>query len=265
MLWIAVLLCSLHMFQAGVHAQVTAEPVAVAPEQPQPAPDPGEEPVQSSAGVAASDVSETLMPGEQVSDAAQAAKLAELEGLLAEDERMTRRWWRFFTLVQAGLIVGQTTVGYFAFDAPDQRGQQVSAYLNAGASGVGLLSLLVLRPPALKATKHVLSMPSATPEQRAAKLRAAEELVEESGKAEEFGTGWAPYTGGVVVGAAIALPVWLKWDQPVEAALSFFGSIAFTTVQTLTTPTRARDYRGRRQVELSLGLTFGGASISGKF
>ena len=264
-LWFAVLLCSVHVFHAGARAQVAPEPVAVAPEEPQPAPDPGEEPTQSAAAVAQGDASETIAPGAQVSDAAQAAKLAELETLLAEDERMTLRWWRFFTLVQAGLIVAQTTVGYFAFDDPDQHGMRVSAFLNAGASGLGLLSLVVMRPPALSATKRVLSLPGATPEQRAAKLRAAEELVEESGEAQELGTGWLPYTGGVVVGAAIGLPLWLKYDQPVEAAMSFFGSIAFTVVQTLTTPTRARDYRGRRQVEMSLGLGFGGASLSGRF
>ena len=170
-----------------------------------------------------------------------------------------------WTLVQTGLILTQLGVGYFLMDDPDDTGLRASAYLNAGASGVGLLSLLVLRPPALKARKRVLSLPAGTPKERAAKLRAAEELVEESGKGQKFGTGWAPYTGGAIVGAAVALPLWLKFERPLEATMSFVGAIGFTVVQTLTTPTRARDYRERNPVQLSWGVSLGGVSLSGKF
>jgi hypothetical protein len=176
---------------------------------------------------------------------------------------MSRRWWRGWSLVQAGLIVAQLSIGYFAFG--DDRNDRASYYLNAGASGVGLLALLITRPPALKAERRVLSLPAGTPEQRAAKVRAAEELVEESGKGQAFGTGWAPYAGGTLVGAALALPLWLKFDRPVEAAMSFVGSIAFTVAQTLTTPTRARDYRERHSVQVSYGVSLGGVSVTAKF
>jgi hypothetical protein len=250
-----VALLTLLALPGGAAAQVTAEPAVPSAAPAQPASPSAESalPVPS-AQPAGTDA--------QVPDAAQVAKLAELEGLLAEDERMTRRWWRFWSLVQAALIVGQVSFGYFVIDDRDER---AAFYLNAGASGIGLLSLLVTRPPALKATKRVLSLPSDTPEQRALKLRAAEELVEESGKAQAFNTGWAPYTGGAVVGLAVALPLWIKFDRKVDSVLALVGSMAFTTVQTLTTPVRARDYRRRQPVQVSLGVSLGGLSINGAF
>ena len=256
--WIALVLCILHTFHARAGAQDAAASVEGAEETAAAAPNPDVSPSEEPAP-------EDVASESRVSDAAQAAKLAELESLLAEDEDMSRRWWRGWTLVQTGLILTQLGVGYFLMDDPDDAGLRASAYLNAGASGVGLLSLLVLRPPALKARKRVLSLPAGTPKERAAKLRAAEELVEESGKGQKFGTGWAPYTGGAIVGAAVALPLWLKFERPLEATMSFVGAIGFTVVQTLTTPTRARDYRERNPVQLSWGVSLGGVSLSGKF
>ncbi len=176
-------------------------------------------------------------------DAMITARLKHVERVLSQDERETRRWWRAWIGIQSALFAGNVGWGLITFD---DTGARAEHFLNAGGSLLGGLSLLVLRPPALRAPAELAELSERTPTQRALKLEAAESLLAESADAQAFGTGWAPYTGAVVVGTAIAVPLWLKYDRKLGAAATMFGSIALTTAQVATLPTASLKERSER-------------------
>lgn len=176
-------------------------------------------------------------------DAVVTARLSRVEHILAEDEEHTRTWWRSWIYVQSGLFAGNVGWGLLTFD---DTGARAEHFLNAGGSLLGLLSLVVLRPPALRAGKTLDSLSDSTPLQRAMKLETAEALLAESAEAQSFGSGWAPYTGAFVVGSAIAGPLWFKYDRKLGATGSLVGSMVLTSIQVATLPTQALKERSGR-------------------
>lgn len=186
------------------------------------------------------------------SDAVVTARLSRVEHILAEDEERTRTWWRSWIYVQSGLFAGNVGWGLLTFD---ETGARAEHFLNAGGSLLGLLSLVVLRPPALRAGKTLDDLSDSTPLQRSMKLETAEALLAESAEAQSFGSGWAPYTGAFVVGSAIAAPLWFKYDRKLGATGSLVGSMVLTSIQVATLPTEALKERSGRTSPAPAPLT----------
>lgn len=205
------------------------------------------------------------------------ARLAHVERVLSEDEQATRTWWRSWIGVQSALFAGNVGWGLLTFD---QQGARAEHFLNAGGSLLGAVSLILLRPPVLRARAQLRSAPAATPSQREAKLASAEALLEDSADAQDFGSGVAPFAGATLVGTAIAMPLWLKYDRKVGAASSLLGALAITSLQVVTLPTASleeqrqestRDHRelsrrrerGRRGLTLSVMPSLAGLHVMG--
>jgi hypothetical protein len=184
----------------------------------------------------------------QIASAADDAEVRErllfLEERLDTAQAAGRRWyWSWFGIDSAGLIASSVRAAL----ADDGDGR-VLGIVNAGKSAVGLGRLVAAPLPARFGADPIRAMPAATPEQRLARLHAAEALLEDSAeRAEEKFTPWPHLSnallnlagGGIILGLG-------DWR---DAAISTGLGLAIGELRIWTAPGRpARDleaYQGR--------------------
>ena len=198
------------------------EPAAAEPD-PEPAPDPTPAP--------------ELAPGPRIGDDDDGDRLGRLEAILEEDQTSTRSWWRTWMYIQGGLFVGQLAWAGLTYSDTEERNVRL---IGATGPALNMLTLLILKPPAMSAYDKLRALPSDTEEQRQYKQQQAEELLTKSAKVQAFGTGWAPYAGALLYGIATGIPLW-NYDRKLAAAGNVLGSLGLTAFQVVTTPTGALD------------------------
>lgn len=178
-------------------------------------------------------------PGPRPITAAAAAQLpdAEIERRLAfvterlDAGRTHANLWQYgFLAVNAGGTIAATAL------APGDEGDdQVFDIIEASKGLIGIIYLLTSPMPGRQGADPVRAMPSATHDERAAQLAAAEELLYETAGRSYQRTGWVLHAGNVAINAAGAA-VLLAREAYDKAALSFFLDTAVGEAQILLQP-----------------------------
>jgi hypothetical protein len=160
-----------------------------------------------------------------------------------EDNRTHAALWYYgFLAVNAGGMIAGATTAAFEDDADNQ----VYDILNSSLGLIGTGYLLVAPLPGRSGADPVNEMPSATHEDRAAQLAAAEDILYDAAGRAKQRTGWILHAGNVLINASAA-SVLLARESYDNAALLFFLNAAIGEAQILLTPweplTTWEDYR----------------------
>jgi hypothetical protein len=200
------------------------------------------------------------------------ARLIFLTDRLRAGEGAARAWYWTWTAIYGVATIGQA-IGFFT--SQDLRGQ-VNWAVGAATTLLGTVLMLVTDFPAEYAARELSRMPVTTPEQRKAKLKRAEELMEKAAEAETDGRAWFIHLGGAVVSLAGGLILWLAYGFLVDGIINTVAGIAVSEIQIWTQPTRAigdwREYQaqfggtvGGTRPSVRVVPTIGGLAVAGRF
>lgn len=179
------------------------------------------------------------------------ARLIFLSERLHEGATAAQAWYWTWTAIYSAATIGQA-IGFFL--SQDLRGQ-VNWAVGAATTFIGVLLMMVTDFPAAYGARELDRMPAGTPEQRRAKLRRAEELLEGAADAELGGRAWYIHVGGAAVSLAGGLILWLAYGYLLDGIINAVAGFAATELQIWTQPTRAiKDWQAYRD-------QFGGAAI----
>lgn len=167
----------------------------------------------------------------QLSDEQIAQRLDFLNARL-DDNRTHAAWWYYGFLA---VNVGGMAAGAATAAIEDNADDQVYDILNASLGLVGTGYLLAAPLPGRSGADPITAMPSATHDDRAAQLAAAETLLYDAAGRAKQRTGWILHTGNVAINAAAA-SVLLARESYDNAALLFFVNVAVGEAQILLTP-----------------------------
>ncbi len=93
--------------------------------------------------------------------------------------------------------------------------------------------------PPLRRVTPLEELPDSTPEERRAKLAAAEHRLRLAANFERFGRSWFPHAAGITVSLSFAAWLWIGYHRPGAAALSLATGLAASEAKIWTMPTRA--------------------------
>jgi hypothetical protein len=200
------------------------------------------------------------------------ARLIFLSERLQAGQTAARAWYWTWTAVYLGGSIAQ---GIAFFLSTDLEGQ-VNWAVGTATTLLGLLLMLVTDFPAEYATRELARMAEGTPEQRRAKLKRAEELLEGAATAESDGRAWYIHLGGAAVSLAGGLILWLAYGFLVDGIINAAVGIVVTEVQIWTQPTRAikdwaeyqAQFGGRAATSkpsVRFVPTLGGLALAGRF
>jgi hypothetical protein len=192
------------------------------------------------------------------------ARIAVIQRALDEEQRPTRIWRWSWIGIYGGLAAGGIAGALLLHPEPGL--QRTEHVLNAIGSALGAIGVALRPSPARHAADALRALPERTEEERQEKLQRAELLLAESAAAEAAFAGWPTQIGAVVVGAGLALPLWVKYDRPERAALSFFTTLAVTQIQIYTQPKTLIDLSARtKRPRLTLLPGPGSVMLAGWF
>jgi hypothetical protein len=177
------------------------------------------------------------------SDADVDRRLAHVERVLERDQSRARTWRTVWMIAYGTLAIGQGTYAFLLTDDPDQRADFGVGAVKS-ALGFGALVVFPFRPA--HAAADLDELPDRTPDQRRAKLRAAEQALRDSAQDEEFGIGWPSRIASSLVNLAGAYYLWIEHDLVGPGWLSLASGMAVSEVQIRTQPTGALDELSRR-------------------
>jgi hypothetical protein len=200
------------------------------------------------------------------------ARLVFISERLLAGRGAAQAWYWTWTAIYGAATIGQA-IGFFL--SQDLRGQ-VNWAVGCATTLLGTLLMLITDFPAAYATRELNGMPSGTPEQRRAKLKRAEELLEGAANAESEGRAWYIHLGGAAVSLAGGLILWLAYGFLVDGIINTVAGIAVTEIQVWTQPTRAigdwRDYQAQfggavpgNKPTVRIVPTVGGMALAGRF
>jgi hypothetical protein len=200
------------------------------------------------------------------------ARLVFITERLQAGEGAARAWYWTWTTIYGAATIGQA-IGFFL--SQDLRGQ-VNWATGAATTLLGTLLMLVTDFPAEYGARELSHMPVNTPEQRKAKLKRAEELLENAASSEADGRAWFIHLGGAVVSIAGGLILWLAYGFLVDGIINTVAGIAVSEIQIWTQPTRAindwREYQaqfggavGGTKPTVRVIPTIGGMALAGRF
>jgi hypothetical protein len=200
------------------------------------------------------------------------ARLIFLSERLQAGQTAARAWYWTWTAIYGAASIGQA-IAFFA--STDLRGQ-VNWATGTATTLLGLLLMLITDFPAEYATRELGRLPDGTPEQRRAKLKRAEELLEGAATAEEDGRAWYIHLGGAAVSLAGGLILWIAYGFLVDGIINTVVGFAITEVQIWTQPTRAikdwADYQAQfgatvkgNKPTVRVVPTIGGLAVAGRF
>jgi hypothetical protein len=200
------------------------------------------------------------------------ARLAFITDRLQQGEGAARAWYWTWTAIYGAATIGQA-IGFFL--SQDLRGQ-VNWATGTATTLLGTLLMLITDFPAEYGARELSRMPVNTPEQRKAKLKRAEELLEKAAEAETDGRAWYIHLGGAAVSLAGGLILWLAYGFLVDGIINTVAGIAVSELQIWTQPTRAigdwREYQAQfggaasgTKPTVRIVPTIGGMALVGRF
>jgi hypothetical protein len=170
--------------------------------------------------------------------------------LLDRDATHARIWYWGFTAAYSISAVGQTTLALALADP----GLRIDAAVVAGTSFLAVGGMIISPIPNVwraAADAH------RTGDVAAAITRAAD--------AEARGRAWYNHLLVGVVAVASGLVLWVGYDRPVSAALSFGTAVVVGELNLLTMPTRAMRWRDRPAVTWQLAPSLNGVQLVGQW
>lgn len=178
------------------------------------------------------------------SDSTVGERIQYIQQALDAGTGSARLWWDGWVAFYSGA----TAVSLAAALTTNSKILQVTGGVSAAESLIGLGGMLIFPYKARTAAETLRNMPDTTPEDKARKLAAAEELLKQSSDAEIAGKSWIQHLLGVLVNAAGAGVVWgvygsrirqaggTPWEQALEL---FVVGTGVSELQIWTEPTRA--------------------------
>ena len=200
-------------------------------------------------------------------------RLEYLEESLEHGKIYANIWWWGWTVGQLGAAALFGTLAYVDRDEP---GATSNNTVSAVQSLLGGVLLLVDPLDAAFVPRSVRAMPDGTPDERRAKLAAAEQGLRDAAAWERFGRHWINHIMGFVLGAVgfALLTEALPGTNWKDGLLNFALSFGVTEAMIWTQPTRAmRDLReyerrfgdGEDRPEVSFGAGPGAAWMAVSF
>lgn len=200
------------------------------------------------------------------------ARLIFLSERLQAGKTGAQAWYWTWTAIYGAASIGQA-IGFFL--SQDVEGQ-VNWAVGTATTLLGLLLMLITDFPAEYATRELARMPTGTPEQRRAKLKRAEELMEGAATSQADGRAWYIHLGGAAVSLVGGLILWLAYGLLVDGIINAAVGFAVTELQIWTQPTRAikdwADYQAQfgpavtgNKPTVRIVPTMGGMAVVGRF
>jgi hypothetical protein len=142
-------------------------------------------------------------------DAEIDARLTYLEVVLAREEGKVHTWRESWVSAFSALALLQLGVGSATTD-PGVRG---SALVGGAKSLLAATSILVVPATAEKASSTLRKLGTSTPDERRARLRAAEQLLEASAGEARFRRSWIPLVAGALLNLGGATVMWAGYHR----------------------------------------------------
>lgn len=149
-------------------------------------------------------------------DAAVVARLAYLESVLAREEGKIHTWRDGWVSAFSAVALLQLGIGGASTDT----GVRGAAFVGGTKSLLAAASILVVPATAAKASSTLRTLGARTPEERRARLRAAESLLEKSAAEARFRRSWIPLVAGAFLNLGGATVMWAGYHR---AGSGWFG------------------------------------------
>lgn len=218
-------------------------------------------------------VPEVRAEASEIDDAEVARRLDYLEYSLEKGKVYANIWWWGWTVGQLGAAVIFGTLAYTDRDTP---GSTANNSVSAVQSLLGGALLLVDPLDAAFVPRKIRGMPAGTPDERRAKLAAAEQGLRDAAAWEKLGRHWINHIMGFALGAvgfALLTDAFPDTDWK-DGLFNFALSFGVTEIMIWTQPTRAmRDLEAyesafsgdERGPEVSFGAWPGGGAVTVSF
>lgn len=143
-------------------------------------------------------------------EAAIDARLAFLEAILAREESKMHTWRESWVSAFSAVTLLQLGLGSATAD-PAVRG---TAFVGGTKSLLAAASILVIPSTAIKASSTLQRLGARTPQERRARLHAAEQLLEASAREARFRRSWLPLVAGAFLNLGGATVMWVGYHRP---------------------------------------------------
>lgn len=197
-----------------------------------------------------------------VDDADVRDRSAAIERSLAAGAPYARRWYWGWS----GAFVAASALSFASLSVVDEPGLRADAVVGGTLAGLGAISTIALPLTASRGAGALTAMPDDTPEQRAARLRAAEATLRRAAREERFLSGWAAHAGVLAANAAAAAVSRLAYDRPWNMiALARGTGVVVGELKVLSTPVAAIDAEATLLTDVTVAPTVGGLVVAGRF
>lgn len=151
--------------------------------------------------------------------------------------RTSARYWQYGW---SGFFAASAAVqGYMVIESND--GDNQTKYAVGAAKSAAALALMLLRPlPAVKGAAPLQAMPDGTPDEKAARLEAAEDLLKTNARRARERKSWSRHLGAVAVHLIGSGTIAAVGDFK-DAVLSNVTGIALSQIHIWSQPRRAID------------------------
>jgi hypothetical protein len=159
-----------------------------------------------------------------------------IETSLRDATSSAQAWYWSWTGIHAGLLVAQASVGIWATTA-NQVSVRNSQFVGAAEDAIALAVHLAMPfSPAFSSSRLTGSGLAGD-----ARLKRGEELLMKDAESAEGGRAWLPHVGGVVLGLAAGMVLWLGFHQLTDGLVSLAATVAINEIKIWTQPMRSRD------------------------
>lgn len=174
---------------------------------------------------------------EPPSDGEVRARLELVRGYVRADEAPARRWYTTFLFLHGAMAAGAAML---AASGDRNEGQQVDMTVNTISSTLAVITMLTATPPIVGAGGTIAAMPDATPEQRLAQLRVAEDVLRREAGAIDFLDSWLAATGTALYTTAASTTLLVAFDRLSASYTTILGGIVLGHGRILLRPRAAR-------------------------
>jgi hypothetical protein len=182
---------------------------------------------------------------QSLADSEVTGRLQYIQSSLDAGQGAANLWWYGWT-AGYGAATAEQIVAHCQADTTKERQDTLVGYVT---SAFGVIGQLVAPVEAGRLAAQLRAIPGQTPEERQAKLTAAESFLRRSAAQEAFGRSWKMHAITGAVNLGIGLFLWLRYDRPVRDGLVIFATGQLVSeVQIFTQPMKAvRDLREYEQ------------------
>lgn len=172
-----------------------------------------------------------------LTDSEVRVRLDFIEHAMAREGPAARLWHRGWIWGYAGLTLGE---GAVALAAKPSSGLRLSSAVGSAKSAVAFLSMLFSPSTASGADAELSALPEQTPEQRRAKLKLAERLLQKSAGEQHFRS-WFQPLGAALLNLAGTYVLWLGYKSYSQGWISLGSGMAVAELQYFTAPSGSMD------------------------